>query len=1466
MHRMHYLNKYLFLLLFCFAAENIVNAQINLNQGLIAYYPFNGNANDISGNAINGNVSSASSTTDSKGINNAAYDFNGTNSYISLPYNSLYDFAPTDSFSISAWVQPQVNLLYAASAIVVKSPFNASYLVSNWNYGLYTVNDKAMTGWAANNFLNGVTTMDVNKCWYHLVVTYKNGIWYLYVNGKVEAQDLSQTHFIIQDGTNSTIALGRKGESNGDYYKGKMDEVRIYNRNLNIDEVKALFYLDATLPEFSFAQNICNPKQMSFKNETANYIKFYWNFSNGTVDSSNIQPSITYSNYGSYNVQLITSNGLGCLDTTVKNIAVNVATDTNLIITKDTTICSGSNFIIKARDTGIGYCWTPVMGLTNANTATPTASPSNTTTYYYTTKVLGSNLVVNGDFENGNVGFTSSYIEQPPPNTIEEVFFIGTNAKTWNSSVSPCHDHTSGVGKMMLINGSPQLNVEIWKESIIVQPNTNYAFSAWLQSIYPINPAQLKFSINGVQVGQLLQASSSTCLWKQFYVTWNSGSNTIAKISIVNQNTQIQGNDFAIDDISFASINIKTDSVRVSVQNCPANPCSSWLKTPTTVSYIECGDLDITGDKLTIEATFNNPSSINTANFHGGKIVSKHTNQTNCNYSLMDYTAEITTQNSGYVITPPVCIPDLNKTYHVAMVYDGSLLKFYRDGILMSQIAASGNLIQNNLLTAISQGSAASAGALSQYFGLVNEVRIWKVARTQQQLQQYMDDTLPNPTTQTGLLAYYTFNSLKNKQGNTAFDGVLIGSASINEANPNCSLNIDSCGVMPTSPVINPNCKGTFVMDGGNKISLPPPYSQYYNSTGFTWETWFNSSYYDNNNNSIGTRNKLLSALDIIPAEDILIGFGWAVGARKKELCFVVDGDGGILNRDNTPCTYIPPGGFVPATWYHVAGVRDYANNKSCLYVNGQLVDTKNNTHTPITRSMTTFMGNFLPFVDSGFAGKMDEVRIWNYPRSSSQILNNYDKCINRTETGLVAYYHSNEGKGLTLKDVSPNNNNATLGSTVTWDKSDNAPIGNICYQSTTSSVNKTICFGQTFQNHSTTGVYIDTITNSQGCDSIMTLSLVVLQPSVITNDTISGCGSVVFNGNAYTSNSLVSDTIKNSNGCDSIIHQHLISLTNKKHTLSVSICSGQSFAGYNITGVYTDTFHLAGGCDSMRTLMLNVVTFIPDAISVKICKGSSYQGHSTAGIYYDTIPSTVTCDTLRTITLTVLNSLPRLQNDTSICDGDFVTLSPGKFSTYLWNTGAITPSIQINGQGQYWVIVKDSLGCSNSDTFNLLAVYSKPFNFLPVQISVCEGENFSLYNYQSYLWNTGETMPAISLQGLNSYWVKVTNSNNCAGSDTMKVLYNGTEIENNVNAFSPNGDDKNELFKPLNGSCITSFSMVIYNRWGQLIHQSIDANKGWDGKQNGILMPQGVYYYILNYTNAAGVQKRKTGSLTLLR
>ena len=86
----------LFLHCFCICSY----AQINLNQGLVTYHPFTGNANDAGPNGINGNIVNATLTADRAGVANSAYYFNGTDAYIELPYTNLYSFPPNGSFSI----------------------------------------------------------------------------------------------------------------------------------------------------------------------------------------------------------------------------------------------------------------------------------------------------------------------------------------------------------------------------------------------------------------------------------------------------------------------------------------------------------------------------------------------------------------------------------------------------------------------------------------------------------------------------------------------------------------------------------------------------------------------------------------------------------------------------------------------------------------------------------------------------------------------------------------------------------------------------------------------------------------------------------------------------------------------------------------------------------------------------------------------------------------------------------------------------------------------------------------------------------------------------------------------------------------------------------------------------------------------------------------------------------------------
>ncbi|MHC1708550.1 MAG: gliding motility-associated C-terminal domain-containing protein [Bacteroidales bacterium] len=240
----------------------------------------------------------------------------------------------------------------------------------------------------------------------------------------------------------------------------------------------------------------------------------------------------------------------------------------------DTMICRGEKAYLNVDASFLmfDFHWYPSTGLNAVYLQNPVAQPLVTTTYYVDVSTLiDSNLIFNGDFEQGNTGFVSNYIFNATSLWNEGTYSITTNPNSVHSNFSPCGDHTTGSGKMMVINGAALQNTNIWCETVVVQPNTDYAFSTWLTSVHPTNPAVLQFSINGNVLGTPFQASGTTCQWTQFYEIWNSGSSLSAQICIVNQNTATNGNDFAIDDVSFKPFCIGSDSVTVYIDQVPAD-------------------------------------------------------------------------------------------------------------------------------------------------------------------------------------------------------------------------------------------------------------------------------------------------------------------------------------------------------------------------------------------------------------------------------------------------------------------------------------------------------------------------------------------------------------------------------------------------------------------------------------------------------------------------------------------------------------------------------------------------------------------------------------------------------------------------------------------------------------------------------------------------------------------------------
>ena len=232
---------------------------------------------------------------------------------------------------------------------------------------------------------------------------------------------------------------------------------------------------------------------------------------------------------------------------------------------KTITICEGDSTQLTTSIVGLDYSWQTTEGLSNPKIRNPLAKPTQTTTYISTVYSLQQNILSNSDFTQGSTGFTSDYSVS---NNAGSGRYLVTNngPKSWWVGFSACNDHTSGAGNMMLVDGASALNQNVWCQEIAVKPNTDYAFSAWLQNICTCgSPPRLQFGINGVNLGNIIDVTNTNCQWNQFYEIWNSGNNTTAKICLLNQNTNPNGNDFAIDDITFTPVTPSHDTIVVNV-------------------------------------------------------------------------------------------------------------------------------------------------------------------------------------------------------------------------------------------------------------------------------------------------------------------------------------------------------------------------------------------------------------------------------------------------------------------------------------------------------------------------------------------------------------------------------------------------------------------------------------------------------------------------------------------------------------------------------------------------------------------------------------------------------------------------------------------------------------------------------------------------------------------------------------
>ena len=128
-----------------------------------------------------------------------------------------------------------------------------------------------------------------------------------------------------------------------------------------------------------------------------------------------------------------------------------------------------------------------------------------------------ANLVVNGDFESGNTGFTSFYQYNPVSPGTEGDYYIGSNSMDWNGAFpAPVYDHTTGSGLMLLGNGINN-QAAVWQQTVNVTAGVEYEFSGWMAALHGTSLPRMEFLVNGQSLGN---DSTTALIWTEFSSLW----------------------------------------------------------------------------------------------------------------------------------------------------------------------------------------------------------------------------------------------------------------------------------------------------------------------------------------------------------------------------------------------------------------------------------------------------------------------------------------------------------------------------------------------------------------------------------------------------------------------------------------------------------------------------------------------------------------------------------------------------------------------------------------------------------------------------------------------------------------------------------------------------------------------------------------------------------------------------------
>ena len=441
---------------------------------------------------------------------------------------------------------------------------------------------------------------------------------------------------------------------------------------------------------------------------------------------------------------------------------------------------------------------------------------------------------------------------------------------------------------------------------------------------------------------------------------------------------------------------------------------------------------------------------------------------------------------------------------------------------------------------------------------------------------------------------------------------------------------------------------------------------------------------------------------------------------------------------------------------------------------------------------------------------------------------------------------------------------------------------------------------GITYNESNTTAVYTYPNVTASGCDSVVFLNLTVASPTAGT-DVLTSCTPIIWiDGNTYTSsNNTATFTIIGgaSNGCDSTVNLDL-TISSAVYGTDIQVAcetftwiDGINYSSSNNTATFTYPNGAVAGCDSIVTLDLTINNSISYLDVHESCDdftwidGNTYTENNTSASFIYPGGAANGCDSIVTLNLTI-NNLENLNPgiDLSICDGDSFTPNASGALYYSWSDGLIngssfTPLIGLN---EYTVTGTDINNCSAfaSVFVNVSAVPSISFNTID---PFCKGEASGSIAIDiaggtaPYFieWSNQSNEANIPNLPAGSYNVIVSDDAGCETeatqilSDPLEPCYELPEASFYVpNSFTPDADEHNQnWFIILEGADPLSYSLRIYNRWGETIWESYDIEAKWDGTYRSLDVPEGTYTWQIEYQNLGeGKRIYETGHINLLR